>query len=93
MYYTGDKDHNYCKVVLSSPKLVPTLRGLVQKGIHIYCSGESVPLPKDVFEANIPFELRFMVDTSMTGSCWIEGKNTLYNYDLYMMVFFNAFII
>lgn len=75
MYYAGPSTQQFLQVVLAAPKLVPTLRNMLQSGISFQdpdtCT--AVQLPCDVFEANIPFELRYMVDNAMVGCSWIEG--------------------
>lgn len=75
MYYSGDETQKYCKVTLASPRLVPALRGMIQSGISIEnpTTRSLMQLPSDVFEANLPFELRYMIDSSMVGCSWIEG--------------------
>jgi len=29
-------------------------------------------MPNETFESNIPFVLRYMIDTGLVGMCWIE---------------------
>lgn len=82
MFYNGDEDYTFCRVVLSNPRLVSSLRSILENGLSVKDrkTGNLISLPSEVFESNIPFELRFMVDLSMVGCSWIEGQQmTLIN--------------
>lgn len=78
MHYTSHEKKTYCRVVLASPKLVATLRSVIESSplVENPATGEGVRIPPDVFEANIPFELRFMTDTAMVGCSWVEGNGS-----------------
>jgi hypothetical protein len=74
----------FLKVFLSLPGLVPTLKRIMEGGIHL--PGIEVTDPEAAssigeeygrmtrfaaFECNVPFVLRFMVDWEITGAGWL----------------------
>ena len=69
MYGYNDGDYPFLRVTLSLPKLVPTAKRMLERG---------VTLPRigcwafQVYESNVDFEIRFMVDTGVVGCNWIE---------------------
>lgn len=75
MYYSGDDTQKFIKVTVAGPRFVTTLRSLIERGVTIFDStlNQSIELPRDVYEANITFALRYMVDSSMVGCSWVEG--------------------
>lgn len=67
--YHGENESLFLKITVALPRLIaPAKRLLEKEGIYpehpSYCF--------QVFEANIDFDIRFMVDTHITGCCWIE---------------------
>ena len=57
----------FFKVYLPSPRLIPTLRGILER------EGSTT------FESNIPFALRFMIDRNISGCNWIECPSGCYS--------------
>ncbi|KAL8445941.1 hypothetical protein Emag_004906 [Eimeria magna] len=60
------------------------IRTLIEGGIRLRipegfgsASGQQLLLPQTAYEANIPFVLRYMVDSEITGCCWIRGEGEL----------------
>ncbi|KAF9508169.1 hypothetical protein BS47DRAFT_1373735 [Hydnum rufescens UP504] len=76
--YRGDAKPVFLKLTISDPKTLPKVRGLFERGeLHFR---DLFPEPITTYESNIPFILRFMVDTKVVGMNWIEvpgGKYTL----------------
>ncbi|KAI0031276.1 DNA polymerase family B-domain-containing protein [Vararia minispora EC-137] len=70
--YRGDDSVLFLKIILTEPKILP------RKG---ECSFRDLfPGITPTFESNIPYILRFMIDTKVVGMSWIEvppGKYTL----------------
>lgn len=55
------------KVTTRLPRHVPTIRKMIEAGRSF---GEDIP-PLKTYEADIPFDLRFMVDKNITGCDWV----------------------
>jgi DNA polymerase delta subunit 1 len=68
--YQGDALIQVLRIHTALPNFIPTARGILQKGFKP-CQG----MPEQQFmtyESNVPFVLRFMVDTDIVGSNWLE---------------------
>ncbi|KAF5289112.1 hypothetical protein FQA39_LY15214 [Lamprigera yunnana] len=63
--YVGNNDNDFVKITVVLPKLISAAKRLLENGIYQNRSFSS-------FESNVDIELRFMVDTKVLGSCWIE---------------------
>jgi DNA polymerase delta subunit 1 len=50
----------FFKIYVPSPRLIPTLRGLLEKE------------EMTTYESNIPFVLRFLIDRNISGCNWVE---------------------
>ncbi|KAK2581604.1 hypothetical protein KPH14_002110 [Odynerus spinipes] len=66
--YTGNEKDAFLKITVAIPKLIAPCKRLLEKEI-IYNEFQHFYTP---FESNIDFDIRFMVDTSVIGCCWIE---------------------
>ncbi|XP_077358619.1 DNA polymerase delta catalytic subunit isoform X1 [Festucalex cinctus] len=73
--YHGNKSLDFLRITMATPRLIAPAKRLLEQGlkfgpfpIHCYQS----------FEANIDFEIRFMVDCDVVGCCWIELPNGQY---------------
>ncbi|KAI4500436.1 hypothetical protein M0802_004398 [Mischocyttarus mexicanus] len=66
--YTGNDKNAFLKITVALPKLIAPCKRLLEKEI-VYNAFDHIYTP---FETNIDFDIRFMVDTSVVGCCWIE---------------------
>ncbi|GIY06379.1 DNA polymerase delta catalytic subunit [Caerostris extrusa] len=74
--YTKGGKRPFLKVTVLLPKFLPAAGRLLENGIKWNDSGmQTFP----VFETNINFEIRFMVDTKIVGCNWIEIPAKKYN--------------
>ena len=69
MYGYNDRDFPFLKVTLALPKLVAPAKRLLERGIPIRGLGSRM---FQVFESNIDFEIRFMIDNDVVGCNWVE---------------------
>lgn len=67
MHYTGEGPRMFFKIFTNLPKSISTLRSCIEKGAIESLTGSTL-----TFESNVPFALRFMIDTGIVGMCWIE---------------------
>eukprot|EP00698_Gefionella_okellyi_P019960 TRINITY_DN6205_c0_g1_i1.p1 TRINITY_DN6205_c0_g1~~TRINITY_DN6205_c0_g1_i1.p1 ORF type:complete len:1093 (-),score=275.65 TRINITY_DN6205_c0_g1_i1:45-3323(-) len=63
--YSGNRLTSFLKITVAMPKVVPACRTMLEAGI-----GELDPLK--TYESDLPFILRFMIDTGVVGGNWIE---------------------
>uniref|UniRef100_A0A914WK30 DNA polymerase delta catalytic subunit n=1 Tax=Plectus sambesii TaxID=2011161 RepID=A0A914WK30_9BILA len=77
--YNHNKQSAFLKVTIAVPKLVGIVRKVCQEGVRL--TGSSGP-PANLrcFEANVDFEIRFMVDSKINGCCWVELPGGKYNF-------------
>lgn len=81
MHYSPSKAGQlFFRITAASPQMIANIRALIESGIRLRVpdgfgalSGQHLLLPQTAYEANIPFVLRFMVDSEITGCCWISG--------------------
>jgi DNA polymerase delta subunit 1 len=71
--YTGHGRRPFLKVFTPIPKNISSLRNVIEKNVLIDVTGSSL-----TYESNIPFALRFMIDTGIVGMCWLELPGTRY---------------
>ncbi|CAI0414266.1 unnamed protein product [Linum tenue] len=69
MYYQQQESNPFLKIVLALPTMVPSCRGILDKGIQIDGLGMKSFM---TYESNVGFALRFMVDCGIVGGNWIE---------------------
>uniref|UniRef100_A0A8C8VJK1 DNA polymerase n=1 Tax=Pelusios castaneus TaxID=367368 RepID=A0A8C8VJK1_9SAUR len=67
--YHGQRRQPFLKVTLAVPRLVAPAKRLLEQGLR--CNGLGVQ-SYPPYEANIDFEIRFMVDRDVVGCNWIE---------------------
>ncbi|CDJ70333.1 DNA polymerase delta catalytic subunit, putative [Eimeria necatrix] len=87
MYYSPSKAGQlFFRITAASPQMISGIRGFIESGIWLRIpdgfgklSGQQVALPETAYEANIPFVLRYMVDSDITGCCWIRVKKGRYS--------------
>uniref|UniRef100_A0A183AG94 DNA polymerase n=1 Tax=Echinostoma caproni TaxID=27848 RepID=A0A183AG94_9TREM len=68
--FHGNRKSPFLRIVLALPRLIATAKRILDNGFT-FSSYPNQSYP--AFEANIDFEIRFMVDTSLTGCCWVEA--------------------
>lgn len=76
--YLGSEFAVFMRVTVTQPRNVPRVRGVFESGEVSFRGLFSGPVT--TFESNIPYTLRFMIDTKVVGMNWIEipaGKYTL----------------
>ncbi|XP_044540698.1 DNA polymerase delta catalytic subunit-like, partial [Gracilinanus agilis] len=67
--YVGRGPSPFLRVTLALPRLVAPARRLLENGIRLPGLGSPSFAP---YEANVDFEIRFMVDADIVGCNWIE---------------------
>uniref|UniRef100_A0A2K6U0N3 DNA polymerase n=1 Tax=Saimiri boliviensis boliviensis TaxID=39432 RepID=A0A2K6U0N3_SAIBB len=75
--YHGHGPSLFLRITLALPRLVAPARRLLEQGIRVAGLGTPSFAP---YEANVDFEIRFMVDTDIVGCNWLElpaGKYAL----------------
>ncbi|CAA9961376.1 DNA polymerase [Pyrenophora teres f. maculata] len=76
--FQGNQKSPYLKITVCDPKMINRVRMMVQKGNANY--KRLWPAREDgilTFD-NIAYVLRFMIDTSVTGMCWVEAPASKY---------------
>lgn len=68
MNFTNEPPQYHYKIFTNVPKSVATVRSSIDKGGAIY----DITGSQTTFESNVPFALRFMIDTGIVGMGWIE---------------------
>ncbi|XP_075696282.1 DNA polymerase delta catalytic subunit isoform X2 [Rhinoderma darwinii] len=67
--YHGKRITSFLKITMAFPRLIAPAKRLLEQGIRI----GSLPMQcYQAYEANIDFEIRFMVDNNIVGCNWIE---------------------
>ncbi|KAG5854660.1 DNA polymerase delta catalytic subunit-like [Anguilla anguilla] len=67
--YHGNRPLDFLRITMATPRLIAPAKRLLEQGFKFG------PFPTQSyasFEANIDFEIRFMVDSDVVGCCWIE---------------------
>uniref|UniRef100_A0A8C5Z5P6 DNA polymerase n=1 Tax=Marmota marmota marmota TaxID=9994 RepID=A0A8C5Z5P6_MARMA len=75
--YHGHGPSPFLRITLALPRLVAPARRLLEQGIRVAGLGTPSFVP---YEANVDFEIRFMVDADIVGCNWLElpaGKYVL----------------
>ncbi|KAF6734513.1 DNA polymerase delta catalytic subunit [Oryzias melastigma] len=70
--YHGQHIMDFLRITMAMPRLIAPAKRLLEQGFKFG------PFPiqgYQSFEANIDFEIRFMVDSNVVGCCWIELPN------------------
>ncbi|KAB1274909.1 DNA polymerase delta catalytic subunit [Camelus dromedarius] len=67
--YHGHGPSPFLRIILALPRLVAPARRLLEQGIRVAGLGTPSFAP---YEANVDFEIRFMVDTDIVGCNWLE---------------------
>ncbi|CAN9505712.1 unnamed protein product [Ophioblennius macclurei] len=67
--YHGKKILDFLRITMAMPRLIAPAKRLLEMGFKF---GNHPSHNYQAFEANIDFEIRFMVDSDVVGCCWIE---------------------
>jgi DNA polymerase delta subunit 1 len=67
--FQADKTSSYLQVYASMPTMVSTARGVLERGFGF---GSYREQEYQVYEANLNFVVRFMVDQSIVGCNWLQ---------------------
>lgn len=67
--YHGHGPSPFLRITLALPRLVAPARRLLEQGVRVAGLGTPSFAP---YEANVDFEIRFMVDTDIVGCNWLE---------------------
>ncbi|KAF8845184.1 hypothetical protein BDN67DRAFT_962126 [Paxillus ammoniavirescens] len=70
--YRGDDWMAFMELTISDPKSLPKVRGLFERGEVSFRDFFPLGQPYATYESNIPYILRFMIDTKVVGMNWIE---------------------
>jgi DNA polymerase delta subunit 1 len=68
--YSGHRSSPFLHIVTSNPNHVPTAKRALETGFAFGRYEDKIYF--STFESNLPFIMRFMVDTKVTGMNWIE---------------------
>uniref|UniRef100_A0A8C7JDM1 DNA polymerase n=1 Tax=Oncorhynchus kisutch TaxID=8019 RepID=A0A8C7JDM1_ONCKI len=67
--YHGKRIADFLRITMAMPRLIAPAKRLLEQGFKF----EPFPIQSfSSYEANIDFEIRFMVDSDVVGCCWIE---------------------
>ncbi|KAK1443519.1 DNA polymerase catalytic subunit [Babesia gibsoni] len=86
MNYYPNGERDYLKVTVALPRMVAALRSYMESGVALPVidngtgTAMRIHLPRQVCEANLPYVLRFLLDTNITGGCWLripKGQYTI----------------
>uniref|UniRef100_A0A3P9H543 DNA polymerase n=1 Tax=Oryzias latipes TaxID=8090 RepID=A0A3P9H543_ORYLA len=67
--YHGQQSMDFLRITMAMPRLIAPAKRLLEQGFKF---GHFPIQGYQSFEANIDFEIRFMVDSNVVGCCWIE---------------------
>ncbi|KTW30100.1 DNA-directed DNA polymerase delta POL3 [Pneumocystis jirovecii RU7] len=75
--FQGDEKSLFIKIIVNDPKYIARIRSSFERGDINF--DNMFPPQYITFESNIPYVLRFMIDASITGMCWIRLPKTKYS--------------
>ncbi|KLO05308.1 hypothetical protein SCHPADRAFT_933696 [Schizopora paradoxa] len=70
--YYGDTPSPFVKIIVKTPRNVPKVRGMFERGECDYRDLFTLGTVWPTFESNIVYTLRFMIDAKVVGMNWIE---------------------
>jgi len=73
MYWQDGGHKPFFRVTVAIPSLVSASRSVIERGFQL--SNNQSFRATTSYETNIPFVLRFMVDTSLSGGGWVRLEN------------------
>uniref|UniRef100_A0A671SA94 DNA polymerase n=1 Tax=Sinocyclocheilus anshuiensis TaxID=1608454 RepID=A0A671SA94_9TELE len=68
-HYHGNKPLDFLRITMAMPRLIAPAKRLLEQGFKF---ANFATQSYQAYEANIDFEIRFMVDSDVVGCCWIE---------------------
>uniref|UniRef100_A0A8C1Y1F9 DNA polymerase n=1 Tax=Cyprinus carpio TaxID=7962 RepID=A0A8C1Y1F9_CYPCA len=68
-HYHGNKPLEFLRITMAMPRLIAPAKRLLEQGFKF---ANFATQSYQAYEANIDFEIRFMVDSDVVGCCWIE---------------------
>ncbi|XP_016108706.1 DNA polymerase delta catalytic subunit [Sinocyclocheilus grahami] len=68
-HYHGNKSLDFLRITMAMPRLIAPAKRLLEQGFKF---ANFATQSYQAYEANIDFEIRFMVDSDVVGCCWIE---------------------
>ncbi|SBT70172.1 DNA polymerase delta catalytic subunit, putative [Plasmodium malariae] len=68
MYFKKNGKRDFLKITVLLPKMVPTLKKFFENIVNV----NDKEIGGIVYEANLPFILRYIIDNKITGSSWIK---------------------
>lgn len=74
MYFKKNGKKDFLKITVLLPKMVPSLKKYFEGIVHV----NNKSIGGIVYEANLPFILRYIIDHKITGSSWINCKKGHY---------------
>uniref|UniRef100_A0A3Q0RBX5 DNA polymerase n=1 Tax=Amphilophus citrinellus TaxID=61819 RepID=A0A3Q0RBX5_AMPCI len=77
--YHGKRSMDFLRITMAMPRLIAPAKRLLEQGFKF----AHFPIQNyQSYEANIDFEIRFMVDSDVVGCCWIELPKGTYRVSL-----------
>uniref|UniRef100_G3PHJ9 DNA polymerase delta catalytic subunit n=1 Tax=Gasterosteus aculeatus aculeatus TaxID=481459 RepID=G3PHJ9_GASAC len=73
--YHGKRMLDFLRITMAMPRLIAPAKRLLEQGFKF---GAFPMQGYQSYEANIDFEIRFMVDSDVVGCCWIELPKSKY---------------
>lgn len=74
--YSGKEEQNYLKIVVATPQVLRGAANVFSKGdiqpMGVYFAGQPDDRGHRLFETNVEYEIRFMVDNKVYGCSWVE---------------------
>ncbi|XP_069047871.1 DNA polymerase delta catalytic subunit [Lepisosteus oculatus] len=67
--YHGNRSSDFLRITMATPRLIAPAKRLLEQGFKF---GNFSTQSYSAYEANIDFEIRFMVDADVVGCNWIE---------------------
>uniref|UniRef100_A0A8C9GXL5 DNA polymerase n=1 Tax=Piliocolobus tephrosceles TaxID=591936 RepID=A0A8C9GXL5_9PRIM len=74
MYFKKQGKTDFLKITVLLPTFISTLKKLFENGVTI----NNKSIVNIVYEANLPFILRYLIDNKITGSSWIKCEKGTY---------------
>ncbi|XP_068434290.1 DNA polymerase delta catalytic subunit [Clinocottus analis] len=74
--YHGKRSLDFLRITMAMPRLIAPAKRLLEMGFKF---GQFPIQGYQTYEANIDFEIRFMVDSNVVGCCWVELPKSKYS--------------
>lgn len=76
LFYQSQKSRPFLKISVALPNLVSSSRTIIEHGLSLPWLGTTLTGP--TYESNIPYALRYMIDSGIVGGCWVELPASTY---------------